>query len=60
MNFQGVKSTMPLAWENPARLQIKEVGWNFFQFIFGDKKSMNKVQLGAPRLYDKYLLNVHP
>lgn len=51
---------MLLAWGNPAGLQIKEVGWNFFLFIFRDKKSLNKVLLGTPWVYDKYLLNVHP
>ncbi|KAK6775507.1 hypothetical protein RDI58_026508 [Solanum bulbocastanum] len=51
---------MPLAWGNPTGLQIKEVRWNLFQFIFRDKKSMNKVQLGTPWVYDKYLPNVHP
>ncbi|OIT05674.1 hypothetical protein A4A49_53458 [Nicotiana attenuata] len=40
--------------------KIKEVGWNFFKFIFKNKESMEKVWFGAPWLYDKYLLNVHP
>ncbi|KAK6775505.1 hypothetical protein RDI58_026506 [Solanum bulbocastanum] len=51
---------MPLAWGNPVGLLIKDVGWNLFQFIFRDKKILNKVQLGTPWMYDKHLLNVHP
>lgn len=41
---------MPLAWGNSV----------LFQFIFRDKKTMSKIQLGTPWVYDKYLLNVHP
>lgn len=58
VNLQGVKNTMPVAWGNPAGLQIKEIGWNFFQFKFKDKEGMNKVLFGTPWLYDKFLLNI--
>ncbi|OIT33600.1 hypothetical protein A4A49_06120 [Nicotiana attenuata] len=29
------------------------------KFIFKDKKSLDKVKLGTPWLYDRYLLNIH-
>ncbi|KAH0657844.1 hypothetical protein KY285_026330 [Solanum tuberosum] len=32
---------MPVAWGNPTGLQIKEIGWNFFQFKFKDKEIWN-------------------
>ncbi|XP_019225859.1 PREDICTED: uncharacterized protein LOC109207408 [Nicotiana attenuata] len=54
------QNTMPLVWGHPVGLQIKEIGWNFFQFIFKDKESKDKVWFATPWLYDKYLLNVHP
>ncbi|KAH0661423.1 hypothetical protein KY284_026354 [Solanum tuberosum] len=41
VNLQGVKNTMPVAWGNPTGLQIKEIGWNFFQFKFKDKEIWN-------------------
>ncbi|KAK6786279.1 hypothetical protein RDI58_014804 [Solanum bulbocastanum] len=34
VNLQGAKNTTPVAWGNPTGLQIKEIGWNFFQFKF--------------------------
>ncbi|KAG5603331.1 hypothetical protein H5410_034701 [Solanum commersonii] len=58
VNLQGVKNTMPVAWGNPAGQQIKEIGWNFFQFKFKEKESMDKVLFGTPWLYDKFLLNI--
>ncbi|KAH0633124.1 hypothetical protein KY284_035910 [Solanum tuberosum] len=58
VDLQGVKNTMPVAWGNPTGLQIKEIGWNFFQFKFKDKEGMNKVLFGTPWLYDKFLLNI--
>ncbi|XP_070020329.1 uncharacterized protein [Nicotiana sylvestris] len=59
VNFNGVNIVILLVWGNPVGLQIKEEGWNFFQFIFKNKESMEKVRLGAPWLYDRYFLNVH-
>lgn len=32
----------------------------FFQFIFKDKTGLDKVKLGTPWLYDRYLLSIHP
>ncbi|XP_055801627.1 uncharacterized protein At4g02000-like [Solanum dulcamara] len=60
VNLQGVKNAMPVAWGNQTGLQIKEIGWNFFQFKFKDKETMDKVLFGTPWLYDNFLLNVHP
>ncbi|XP_070025680.1 uncharacterized protein [Nicotiana sylvestris] len=57
---EGVKNTMSLVWGHPVGLRIKEIGWNFFQFIFKDKESKDKIWFATPWLYDKYLLNIHP
>ncbi|KAK4340360.1 hypothetical protein RND71_041822 [Anisodus tanguticus] len=59
VSFQGVKNTMPMVWGNPLGLRIKKIEKNFFQFIFRNKESMNKVLFGTPWLFDMYLLNVH-
>ncbi|OIT33204.1 hypothetical protein A4A49_07227 [Nicotiana attenuata] len=60
VNFHGIRSAMTLAWGNPRGLQVKEITWNFFQFIFKEKTSLDKVKLGTPWLYDRYLLNIYP
>ncbi|OIT34714.1 hypothetical protein A4A49_51450 [Nicotiana attenuata] len=48
------KNAMPMAWGNPSDMQIKEEGWNSFQFVFKEKRSMDMVCFATSWLYDRF------
>ncbi|CAA0805733.1 Unknown protein, partial [Striga hermonthica] len=52
----GIRRTMSFVWQTAQPFEVKELGPNFFQFIFGCKEDKDKVMAGVNWVFENQYL----